>query len=176
MKLIDLFEQEKKEESLHDDIGLFVGYRINRQARQGFFFFSEDHQIPNPVPQDELHVTLIGSPTFDPEFTPEGILERPIAISNLTPDVWTTKDGKKCLVMRFESRELQQEYEYVTRTYNLKSEYEEFLPHITLSYDLEGREIDKKELGNMQVIVNSYVPVFDLVEQYAEPLRDEEEQ
>lgn len=172
MKLIDIFEEESVDNDVNflRDLGTFVAYSIDGRTATAVKNFCEDFNIPNPVEEDELHVSIIYSTTYDPEFVAYGIIEEPLKIRGFDLDIWKTQENKRALVAKFESEELTAIYNRLIREYDFENVYEEFKPHFTISYDLEGTEVDTKK---MTLTFNEYVPSADLVEEYKEPLKQD---
>lgn len=162
-------KEEENEESLYKDLGIFIGYTLDGRTTEAIRNFCEDKEIPNCLNEKDFHVTLIASESYDQNFEPEGVLNTPVSVFNFILDIWKSEDNKSILVAKFESEELTSIYNDILDEYKLETKYDDFIPHFTISYDIEQFDLKEKH----QLEFNEYVPSVDLVEQYAEPLDDE---
>ena len=172
MKIKQIREADRGDgiaQKAYKDLGIFIAYSLDGRSTEAIQNFCEDYEIPNCLEQEDFHVTLISSEIYDEDFVPDGILNTPLTVYNFKLEEWQSEDNKKILVARFESEDLQAIHNDILREYEVESKYDEFLPHFTISYDLEGWSLKEKH----QLEFNEYVPIVDLTEQYCEPLDDE---
>lgn len=117
--------------------------------------------IKNPVSRDEMHCTIIYSLRGDPNVRPYN-------------KGWTAEasglrllgENKNCLVLELESEDLQRRHEQLK--YNgLTHTFDEYIPHITLSYEYEDEEIDDELLYDEN---GDSVVLVEFESEYSEPL------
>jgi hypothetical protein len=140
--------------------GLFCGVRYNDATVDAILKFINDNKIPNPVGRDDIHTTVLYSrkPVFD--FEPLG---------NNIPD-WDIKfsgfdlfgEDKNVLVMLLVSPDLVQHHQELMGAYNASWDWDEYQPHITLSYSSIDFKIDDlPEYGGPLVASNEYSEELD---------------
>lgn len=91
-----------------------------------------DHNVPNP--EDNLHATLLYSRKHLPDYEPSPGIEHHADTHKL--EMWPTKSGKNCLVLKLGSKSLKDRHEHLMDTHKATYDYPEFKPHISLSYDV----------------------------------------
>lgn len=127
--------------------GTYVGLKFDSDSTMFLKSFMIENSIPNRVPSDKLHVTLLYSRKYLPDFKARGKIE-PINIKPLEFNVWDSNgenDTKtKCLVLKFESKELKDLHNEYMDEYKATFDYPEYQPHVTLSYNIEN--YDAREL------------------------------
>lgn len=111
----------------------------------------------------EIHCTLFS--TKD-ELKYVSTISLPIEVRNVTLGKIKSQNGIDCLVLFIESETLYTQHNMIKDRFNTKHLYEEFKPHITLSYDCESINISKINLGE-------YVEEITFVEEYLQPLNFE---
>lgn len=57
--------------------------------------------------------------------------------------VFETFDKKRALVIKLDCPYLEERHKYLMQKYNLEYDYDEYIPHITLSYDIGEMEVPK---------------------------------
>lgn len=104
----------------------------------------KEAHIPNALPQNKLHTTLLYSRVECPEYKPLGDTNY-IGI----PDefvVWDTqatesKRSTRCLVLKYKCPELVTRHKALMKEHNATFDYEDFTPHITFSYDIGDMKV-----------------------------------
>lgn len=86
-----------------------------------------ESRIPNPVPPNELHCTVIYSPTYIPNLSPDG---REVAIKPATYGITMLESA---LTMTFKSSALLERWNEANNLGGTHK-YPSFIPHVTLSY------------------------------------------
>jgi hypothetical protein len=117
--------------------------------------------VPNPVQLEDIHTTIIYSRKY------AEIVEQDIVVIciNSGYDIWKDSSGKRILVMKLDSPQLEFRHRYLTSNYGLTYDYENYIPHITLSYDIGDDEFDLSTLPRNYYVVTSG--------EYNEELRDD---
>lgn len=158
-------------------LGTFGALIPSEKVKQKLLFFMKDNSVPNPVDVDELHCTLVQSTKFLPNYDAEGSLPVPIYGNKLRCAVWTKKDpeadgGKRnILVVTFNAPEILRRRDRIIKA-NEKSfvdaeKKNDYVPHVTLSYDLEDTELDADLLTYN---LAKYIEMFVFDNEYEQPL------
>lgn len=98
--------------------------------------FIRDNGVPNPVPHDKLHVTLLYSRKPMPGYTSQGSLEFPQKVRVSGYDIWDTRDGKKALVATLHSPQLVERHKRLMAEFGGSYDFPNYKPHFTMSYDV----------------------------------------
>jgi hypothetical protein len=152
-----LFELSDTEDQPSID-GTYVAARFQPETVINLDAFQADHRIPNPVAPQDFHTTIVHSckPIF---WRPEPDVDRtaqPIGF-----DIWETQSGARCLVLLLDSPYLHQRWQ-VAQDRGAQYDFDQYRPHITLSYDVGGE------------FTHEHLPVPDfeikIAHEYVEPL------
>lgn len=152
MRLQQLFEKKEK--------GTYAGAHFDDDTKERIKTFMEENEIPNPVPANKLHTTILYSRKHCPDYKPAGEIDfngKPIEFV-----IWEGQDGNNCLVLRYECEELVKRHEELMDEHDATYDFDEYNPHITLSYnagDLDPKTLDASKVGDIH-----------LVEEYGEDL------
>ena len=106
----------------------FYSFRpLNVQSATYLYEWMKENRIPNPIPTDKLHVTVVCSDNDVPSYMPD---PTPLQIS---PATFRLDMMQEALVIKFKSDALEEQWQ---RSMNMgaKSRYQSFSPHISLSY------------------------------------------
>ena len=134
--------------------GTFAGFHLYKPDARKLHQFALDNEIPNAEPADKMHVTVMFSRTYIPNFKPMGMLKKAIYA---TP-IEVRKFGE-ALVIVLDAPEVVARHKYIMNHYKEATyDHDEFIPHVTLSYD-SGR-FDEKTLDV------SSIGMITLVEEY----------
>lgn len=117
-------------------MGTYSGMRLSLQTKELISKFLEDNNIPNAVPDEKLHTTILFSRIHCPEYVPLGKISPAIVAKPVALEVWDTRNGKRALVLRLESEQLIARHKELMSAHNASYDYAEYKPHITLSYDV----------------------------------------
>lgn len=153
MKLIDLFEEKEK-------TGTYAGVRFDADTKQRIKTFIKDNKIPNPIPTDKIHTTLLYSRKRLPEYEAAGKLDPPLVGKPLKFDVWLSQpddDGEKtkCLVLQYECTDLIKRHKKLMKEHGGTFDFDEYKPHVTFSYDIGDFDIkllDPKKIGDLKLV------------------------
>lgn len=108
-------------------------------------------QLLNPTPRDKLHTTIVYSRVHIPYIINTDFVEN-ISTSNKL-EVWDTKSGKT-LVLMMDSEHLNERHFYseiLGGTYD----FDEYKPHITLSYDIGPQFVDLNQKIDFPINISS---------------------
>jgi hypothetical protein len=113
--------------------------------------FCIDYNIPNPVSQNSLHATLIYCDQININEQITNV-DTNYSGSDFELDVWN--DGKNdILVMKFNSIDLIQRHEQLRCQYEFTHGFDNYTPHVTLSYGLQ----EPIDIDFLNGAVNSYI-------------------
>jgi hypothetical protein len=135
----------------HKD-GTYVSLLMDKASRDLLDVFTTNNLgLTEKVHPDSYHCTVIYSRTPVPNAE---IIKYPtkVVAHVMGYDVFTTKDGGKCLVMRLHCPQAFS-LNLVLNKLGATSDYDEYKPHVTISYNYTG-EIDPTQLP---------IPQFPLV-------------
>ncbi|QBX32824.1 hypothetical protein Asfd1_198 [Aeromonas phage Asfd_1] len=134
--------------------GTYVACKFGEETLDAIQKIQEELRVPNPVPRDELHSTIIYSTVnvpFIPDDSPEHLASSAYLRVFETPE-------KNVLVLAYESEYMQKRHYYgslLGATYD----FDEFIPHITIAKDIGVLEYE----GTYEFpIVTSHEYVEDL--------------
>lgn len=154
MKLEELTEGTKKP-------GTYSGVRFSSDTRKRIKAFAEEYEVPNRVPSNKLHTTVLYSRKHCPDYEPAGNLEEPLVGRPNKFEKWLSQpneDGYRasCLVLTYDCPQLIARHEQLMKDHDASYDYDEYKPHVTLSYDV-GREFDTtklnpKKIGDIEIV------------------------
>ncbi len=164
MKLEELFEENKKMKE-HKD-GTYAGVNFSKDTVDAITAFIKKHKIPNAVAERKLHTTLLYSRKPLPDYKPEGKLDPSFIGKPEKFEIWKTRDsGKNALVLKYDCDDLIKRHKFLMKEHEATYDFDEFIPHITLSYDIGDmtlKEVGKAdEIGDIE-IVSEYSSALDL--------------
>jgi 2'-5' RNA ligase len=160
MKLSEILTEFKRSEAPE---GVYVGLHFDQETRDKVKKFLDDNKIPNPIDVNKLHTTVLYSRKPVDNLQPMGQLDPAMCLKCKELEVFPTQDGKRALVMRVENDQLVKRHnEFIGM--GGTSDYPEFKPHVTLSYDI-GKDYDHSHLSVDEL------DSINAVEEYSEPLK-----
>lgn len=130
--------------------GTYAGMKFSHTSELNIRKYLVQNDVPNPVPQDKLHVTLLYSRKHMDGFKPIGPLLEPMKVRVIEFSVWDTQDGKKALVAQLDAPKLIIRHKVLMKKFGGTFDYDEYRPHFTMSYDV-GPDFNKDNLPKMTV-------------------------
>lgn len=109
--------------------------------------------IPNLLAADKIRTTIIYSKTYDNIKTAEYKVMKPVAIID-SIEIWKTQGGKSALVAKLDAPDLSIRHNWLMKNHNLTYDYDEYEPHITLSYDVPDDFVVPKIMTEIRLIVD----------------------
>ena len=137
--------------------GIYIARRLHADSARQLLTWCLENNIPSPVPEPELHCTVVFSERFSP-----GQLD----VSNLR--VRTTRlelfkgDKTTALVLLLESPELHQRHQQLLSN-GATHPFTPYSPHVTLSYDAGDIALAQLNFPEQNILLQP---------EYIEPLRD----
>lgn len=137
---------------MNEDIGCYIAVKYNSYSVKKIIEIAENYQVPNIIPSDKFHTTLIHSTKGAENVEIYSDAEYIVLPDKL--DIWTSKSGEKCLVLKVYSKQLVDRNKELMDKYQFISDYDEYKPHITFSYDIgdwNGVEEVQSYLNNNKI-------------------------
>ena len=116
--------------------GTYAGMRLDVASADALQKYIEANQIGNATPKEKFHTTLIYSRKECPDYTPLGRISPAYVAKPLKLETWDTRDGKRALVLKLACPQLEARHKEIMNAHNATYDFPEYIPHITLSYDV----------------------------------------
>jgi 2'-5' RNA ligase len=135
MKPFRTYLNEAEEASAEEHPGTYAKLTLDRASMTRLSLFCKEHKIPTISPED-YHVTMAFSRVHVPELADYPI-NLPISVHVKGYKIFPTvnKPGKNSLVVVLDSKYLHQIFKTFTEEYGASYDYDEFIPHITVTYE-----------------------------------------
>lgn len=125
------------------DAGRYIGMNFTPEAKEVLKRIVHDEGIPNSTPAEKMHTTLTYSKGSSvPDYEVEGKLEEPVEAEIDSFDVFPSDEGNNCLVAKLKCDEFHNRHKKA-REMGATYDYDEYIPHVTLSYDAGDISSDK---------------------------------
>lgn len=144
--------------------GSYFAVKFSEMTKNEIIKYVERYEIPNPTHRDLLHATVMFASDILTEPSPEGLIVPMIQGKFKCFSIWNTKptdDGTiyNCLVLKFLCPALIWRHKYLMSRHYPDIEYQQYIPHITLSYDI----------GDMSIYhLPAFEGLIEIVEEYHE--------
>lgn len=127
--------------------GTYASVHFNEDTINALNEYIKKNNIPNPAPVGKLHSTLLYSRNYLPEYKPQGKLSpewegkfKQFSIFSSNPE----NDRKgSILVMEYSCSEQSKRFDELMDAHDATYDFDEYKPHITLSYDLGDFDHEK---------------------------------
>lgn len=150
------------------DGGRYIGMHFTPETKEHLQRIIHDEALPHPTPPEKLHTTITYSKdNAVPEYNVAGKLDEPIEAEIDSFDIFPTNDGNNCLVAKLACAEFEKRHN-LTRQMGASYDYEQYIPHITLSYNVG--DISNEKLEQLNKKYRGTRVYAD--EEYDEPLID----
>ena len=144
------------------DVAKRAGLLVKRPVLNSadWYDWAVKYEIPNPVPAEKMHVTLIYSPGKDAKIKPQ---DRPMIMLTEQGGFHMFGVDEDCLVLALGGYEVWELHDrhYFLQTAGLESKWPSYRPHMTLSYDAKDFEISDEALAAAPDYVILGTEVFD---------------
>jgi hypothetical protein len=139
--------------------GLFCGIKFDDATVDAIVDFIKDNEIPSPIDRNDVHTTILYSrkPVFGFEPLGDDVPEWEISFAGF--DLFG--ENKDVLVMLLESPDLVLHHKELMDEYKASWDWDEYQPHITLSYSAADFDIDE---------LPTYIGPLIAINEYAEEL------
>lgn len=141
-------------------MGSYVGLRVSKQTFENLKSYIEEHKLLRMVSsENRFHVTVISSQIDLPKVA-RGPID-PITVDTYWFRVLKTNALTNALVLTFQSPEINKRHHELKEKYEVETEFDNFLGHLTLTYNFRG---------NIKELIKPTFPII-LDEEYQEPMR-----
>lgn len=140
MKLEEITRQQ------HHKDGTYFGVRFTHDTKQNLSKYIKRNKIPNPIDPEEFHTTVVYSRKALPNVRSWGVVTPMITGKPNKFEVWKSHDGDNhVLVLKYDCQALTDRHNFLVNEFGATHDFEEYIPHITLSYDV-GEDFDVGKL------------------------------
>jgi 2'-5' RNA ligase len=131
MKIKELYEEDK------NNRGLFVAAELDEDSRDLLVEYCKKNKIQNPLAKEKFHSTILFSRKPCPDYRPS---DEPYPMSATVKrlEMWKSvhvEGQPNCLVMKLDCPALNERFDYLMNEHDASYDFDEYLPHVTLSYD-----------------------------------------
>ena len=141
--------------------GTYAATKPDGATARHFIRVMEKYGVPNIEDEEKLHCTLLYSRKHLPDYIPNPYLEHNARATHL--EVWPTKSGANCLVLKIYSPEQEHRHEQLMFLHDAEYDYPEYKTHISLSYDIGDYDHTQLPIAELKI-------PFKLTSEYHEPL------
>ena len=168
-KFCDFVKQKLNVEINEQEKGVYLAVKYTQSNAEDLMLYIKDNNIPSTLTKDDIHSTVIYSRKYADISTNEG--EDLGSAEPLKFHIFETQEDKRALVILLKSEYLENRHKDLMKEYNLTYDFKEYLPHITLSYDIGDYDISKldiKDLPKHLTINTEYKEDLDLDKSYTD--------
>ncbi len=128
-------------ESVEFKNGVYCCCNPSQETKDAIKSFCAAYDVPNPLSAKDLHCTLIYSDKVDPDFESISTYDKPIEAKFKGFDLFG--EDKNTLVILLDSPDLQARHKELMDKYDLNYSWDDYAPHVSLSYDAKDFDISK---------------------------------
>lgn len=139
--------------------GTFAGVKFSDVSVQTLKRFADANKIPNQVPAEDYHSTLLFSHVPLPDYEPRGAYKAALTAMPKYATIFGEGD-EKALVIVLNSPALVKRHKYLMSEHPEATwDHAEFIPHVTLSYDAGDFDPNRLNVTNIGMLefVEEYV-------------------
>lgn len=145
--------------------GTYACYHFAPKSLKALREWAKKNEIPNRVPHEKMHCTLLFSKKHCPDYEPKGELDPPIEVKPKHLTVFDSRDrGKKVLVVELDAPEFTKRHKELMKEHGATYDFPEYKPHVTLSYDMGDLDIDTLP------DISKDIPTLEAIEEFGEDL------
>ncbi len=141
--------------------GTFVAFKFDKDTINNINNIIIKNNIPNPIDLKELHCTVAYSRNTLHNIKEKRSIKPGWKGISSQFDVFISEAGKRCLVLRFNCAQVYSRHWYLITYENSTHDFPSYLPHISLSYDLEDFDVS---------ILNHEPIDITIIEEFSQPL------
>jgi hypothetical protein len=139
--------------------GTYAGVHFSDATKGALSEFAKKNKIPKALGKEHYHTTLLYSRKHLPNYKPMGKYDSPMKGVAQEFEVWPAEPDengkvKNCLVLKYSCPELYQRHHKLMLQHGATYDYDEYKPHVTLSYDVGKFDISKLPTfsGNLEIV------------------------
>ena len=152
------------------DKGVYLAAKFSQSDEDDLFIFIKDNNIPSTLTRDDFHSTIIYSRKYAD--IPTNDVGEDLGYAEPQKfHIFETQEGKRALVILLKSEYLTNRFKELMDKYDLTYDFEEYLPHVTLSYDIgdfDISELNIEDLPKHFTINTEYKEDLDLDKSYSD--------
>lgn len=146
------FITESVEDHKH---GTYISVKPDKLSKDALRNWAITNKIPNPLESKDLHCTVIYSRKGIPE-AKHYDMELPINAKTSGLKIFKQQNGKNCVVVTIKSEDLSTHHDTIMDKYGATYDFDSYIPHITLSYDIGDLDIKKYKFPVMDIVFDDY--------------------
>ena len=149
--------------------GVYLAVKYTQSNAEDLMLYIKDNNIPSTLTKDDIHSTVIYSRKYADISIND--IEDLGSAEPLKFHIFETQEDKRALVILLKSEYLENRHKDLMKEHNLTYDFKEYLPHITLSYDIGDYDISKldiKDLPKHLTINTEYKEDLDLNKSYTD--------
>jgi len=146
--------------------GTFVGIHLAEETLDHIKEYMDKNKIQNALTSEKLHITLLYSKKPCPNYKAARDIY-PITAKSDRFDIWTSthiEGNPNCLVLKIDCPEIKERNQTLMTEHEATSDFPDYKPHLTFSYDAGDIKVDDLPEFNNEII---------LIREYKEDLRAE---
>lgn len=144
MKFKEMLEKQNK--------GTYAGVRFSEDSVNKIMKIVKG--LPNPISKNDVHTTLLYSRKYLPNYEPLGDIKEIAKVNGFK--IFHTQDDKRALVLTLDCTFLINRHNELMNEHKATYDFPEYIPHITLSYDIEDRQIEDINFKETLDIISEY--------------------
>ncbi|CAG7580038.1 MAG: putative RNA 2',3'-cyclic phosphodiesterase [uncultured marine phage] len=128
----------------------YSGLGLSIETQELVRKITDQFGIKNLIPKEKLHVTIFYSRDYIKDYFPLGEVNFEGRFEKF--DIFDTQDGRRVLVIELSSDSIIERNEELVSKFNIKSDFDSYRPHITISFrykgeipNIEGLDFNLKE-------------------------------
>ncbi|BES53075.1 hypothetical protein [Aeromonas phage phiWae14] len=160
--MIRSFSEFITEAAEQSERGTYVAVNYKPRTAMAIVRRCREMGIPNLVPYDKLHTTLIYSRKYLPDFKASGTIHRELQ-GCFIPDIFVTQSGKRAMVLKLTDPWFGARHKEIREKHGATHDYPDYHAHITVSYDVGPDFVLPKSftLDKRPVILDEYTEDLD---------------
>lgn len=140
--------------------GTYAGVRFSEHTVDNLIQLQGKLDVPNPIPYNKFHTTLLYSRKYLPEYKAFGKYTEPMQSNSSVfhLEIWkSSESGRACLVLLYGCKDLSMRHDDLMRQHEATFDFPDYRPHVTLSYDVgewhpEVREVTFEDGSHIEVV------------------------
>ena len=120
---------------INESKGSYAAVKFDADTIKALAEYQAHNNIPAPLDKDEFHATVMFSTKYCPAF--EALGEGLDWSGEFTDFDIFPSDEDNALVLKFSCPELEQRFADIMQTHDASWDYDDYLPHVTLSYNVQ---------------------------------------
>ena len=136
--------------------GTYAAVKPSPQSADNITRAAIELGIPGVIEPSEIHCTLLYSRKYVPL---SGTID--VDYKSLISNFELFGENKEILVITLISKDLSERHKYLMDTYNATYDFETYIPHITLSYNIGEFDINKIDISDFNEDLNFITEYYE---------------